>query len=68
MEKDQGVKYSNDEITIIGDALETYKDEVKKVMVKSEKLGLKEAFSLKKKFLEIEALRSKVIPETKVED
>lgn len=45
---------------IVRDALETYKDEVKKVLKKAEKLGLPQAGQVKQHFLEVEALRDKI--------
>lgn len=45
---------------IIGDALEVFKDEVKKLWKKAEKLGRPEAKTLKQTLLDTEALRGKV--------
>lgn len=60
MSKDQNT-FTAGELTIIGNALETYKNEVKKLMTKSEALGLMaEANDHKKTFLSVEALRGKV--------
>lgn len=56
-------KYSAGEIKIISEGLLVYKEEVGKLMKKTEKLGLPEHQTLKKKFLEIEALRNKVFGE-----
>lgn len=52
--------FSKEDKELIGDALEVFKDEVKKLWKKAEKLGRPEAKSLKQTLLETEALRSKV--------
>ena len=54
----EGFKWQ--ESVLIGDALDTYKDEVKQLMKKADKLGLKEAATLKQTFLDIETFRDKL--------
>ena len=54
-------EFTNEQMGIIGDALDLYKGEVIKLMKKSDKLGLSEEVeTFKKKFLEVEAIRNKV--------
>ena len=56
-------QFTKEELALVGDALEAYKSEIGKVYKKAEKLGLEQAESLKQTFLEVEALRSKIVTE-----
>ena len=51
---------SEQDLATIGVALGGYKSEVKKLMVKAEKLQLKEADTLKMKFLHVDVLLARV--------
>lgn len=54
---------TKEEKAIIRTALEAHKNEIKKLMTKAEKLGLKEAENLKRTFLSVESLRAKLVEE-----
>jgi len=54
------IEFSKEQMGLVGDALETYAGEIKKLWKKTDKLGLPEAESLKQTLLEVEALRGKV--------
>ena len=54
---------SKDEKQVIKSALDAHKADVKKLMTKAEKLGLKEAESLKRTFLQVDVLRAKIAEE-----
>lgn len=49
-----------EQVTIAGDALMTYGNEIKKLQKKAEKMGLPEAETLKGTYLRVEALRDKL--------
>ena len=52
-------KFTEDEKDTIANALRLYKADVKKMMVKAEKLGLKQAGTLKLTFLSVDVLLAK---------
>lgn len=56
-------KLTGKEKSIIGEALEVYRGEIKKLFKKAEKLNLDEQSSLKGKMLDAAALQSKVTGE-----
>jgi len=52
--------FTRPELRIVAESLEVYKGEIRKLWIKSDKLGLSQAGSLKETFLQIEALRGKL--------
>lgn len=57
------MELTSDEKKVVMYALDVHKAEVKKLMTKAEKLGLKEAGDLKLTFLRVDVLRAKIAEE-----